>query len=237
VSGAVVVHIVRLDADECTVRALAGWLSAEEQARADRFAAARERRRFIVRRAALRAVLADALRETPCDVRLHAPQGRRPEIAGRLIQLSTSSSDELALVALHVDREIGIDVERLRLINDWRDLAASLAIEERDALLAMPPAAAAEAFLRVWTRKEAYVKALGVGLELPLDTFAVSVGEVGRLTRSSDGTPAADWSFVDLIPARGYVAALAIKGVAPEVEVRVASAAAIAERHRGQARP
>jgi 4'-phosphopantetheinyl transferase len=130
---------------------------------------------------------------------------------------NVSHSDELALFAVASDREVGIDVERVRPVTDPEQIADHFfSAPERTALRAVPPDRRLEAFFDCWTRKEAYVKARGDGLAHPLDQFAVSLGpgEPARfLPVAGYPTPEPSaWSLQALAPGNGYVAALAAEG-------------------------
>jgi 4'-phosphopantetheinyl transferase len=127
-----------------------------------------------------------------------------------------SHSHEMALFAVTCEREIGVDIEHL-----GRDIHAEEIAEhffsahERASLRTLPAAAKHEAFFNCWTRKEAYIKAHGEGLSLPLDQFDVSLlpGEPAALLATrNDPWEARRWSLQALSPGSGYVAALAVEG-------------------------
>ncbi len=152
-----------------------GVLDAAERERAGRYRFARDRERFVARRAFLRRVLAGYLGIAPAAIRYRHAARSRPEIDPSYgISFSTSHSDGLAIVAVARGRLVGVDLERLRPIPDALDLARSLfAPPEYEHVRNVPVDARCEVFLHLWTRKEAYVKALGVGMSLPFDRFDV----------------------------------------------------------------
>jgi 4'-phosphopantetheinyl transferase len=122
----------------------------------------------------------------------------------------------LALYAVAIDREVGIDLERSRPIPDAEEIAERFfSNREKTALLSVPSGQRHEAFLNCWTRKEAYIKAVGDGLACPLDRFEVSLkpGEPARLL-SVEGDPreALRWCLRELTPAPDYNAAIAVEG-------------------------
>jgi 4'-phosphopantetheinyl transferase len=201
------------------VEALLQALSAEEQARAARYLARTARAEFIAARALLRALLAGYLSVPPAVlVFTHGPAGKpllaRPEGSG--LHFNVSHSHGLALFAFGVGLEVGVDVEALRPQEGHRDLARRFfSAAEAEALCALPPGQSEEAFFNAWTRKEAFLKATGLGLGYGSERVEVSLlpGEPARLLRI-DGReePAARWSLRELAPAAGYVGALAVAG-------------------------
>lgn len=112
------------------------------------------------------------------------------------------------------EREIGIDVECIRLVSEAEQIAARFFSSRESAQLrALPPEQQQAAFFNCWTRREAYLKALGHGLARPLNEFDVSLvpGEPARLLHIADHPEEASrWFMQELKPAAGYVAALAL---------------------------
>jgi len=184
------------------------------------------RRRFVVARAALRGVLGAALGQPPRSLRfVEGPHGK-PALADQPppLRFNLSHSGELALLALSLDRELGVDLERRRHHLDHLGIARRyFAPDELAALAALPAAQQETAFYRCWTRKEALLKAKGAGLTLPLDSFAVSVTEAApQLLRTDwDTTEAQRWRLFHLAPAPGAIGAVAIAAPAGEAEPAV----------------
>src|SRR4029077_13081267 len=118
------------------------------------------------------------------------------------VKFNASHSDGRLLVAIARGREVGIDVERRRPVADWRGLAGRyFAAAEVAALDRLDEADREQAFFRCWTRKEAYIKAHGLGMSLPLDQFAVSVaaGEPARLLSTAhDPAQLGRWAMCDV---------------------------------------
>lgn len=172
-------------------------LDASERERAARFHFERHRSRFAHGRGLLRHLLAHATGGDPAGLRLVAgPQGK-PRLAGKtheppptpLVDFNLSHSDAWALLGLSDGSAVGVDIEVPRPVPELREIAErNFAPSERAALLALPERRQAEAFLACWTRKEAFVKALGGGLSVALDSFEVSLrpDEPARLLRSAD---------------------------------------------------
>jgi 4'-phosphopantetheinyl transferase len=204
-------HAIALDAPPDAVAAARALLTPDELERADRFVFPEHRRRFALARAGLRRVLAAYLDEDPAALRfVLGPQGK-PALAGRAaLEFNLSHSHELALCGVKRGRELGVDVEWMRELTDCLGIARThFAESERRALAATPPAERALVFFRIWTRKEAFIKALGTGLSHPLDRFEVTFGPAGALrTIDGDARAAAEWSMVSLEPAEGYMAAV-----------------------------
>ena len=211
---------MNLDRPASEVQELRGVLSEDETARAARFVFDRHRARFIVGRASLRRILARYLGQAP--ERLNFGYGHRGKpflktgSDGNRLRFNLSHSGELALLAVIRARRIGVDVERIREVREHLRLAGRyFAPGEVAAIRALPPEVQYQAFFNCWTRKEAYIKALGTGLACPLDGFEVSLtpGTPAALLRVNDDPNASsEWFMKALDPGPGYVGALALKG-------------------------
>ena len=209
-----VVHVwqARLD----TYPSLSTFLSADEQARAERLRAQEVRERFVAGRSWLRSVLGRYLEAEPGQVCFrYGPQGK-PQLPGDGLRFNLTHSHGLALIAVGQDREVGIDVEAIRLVPDLEGLAARyFSPEEVRSLQQVPVERRTEAFFLCWTRKEAYVKATGAGLGQRLDRFTVSLipgGPARLLDVADDPDELGRWSMHDLNPAAGFAAALVVQG-------------------------
>jgi 4'-phosphopantetheinyl transferase len=216
------VHVWRasLDRGGDEVRALAALLSPAELARAERFHFRIDRQRYLVGRGLLRTLLGDYTARRPADLCLWYNSLGKPALADESgrdgLKFNVSHSEGQLLVAVACGREVGIDVEHVRAMDDWRALADRFfAPAEVAALDGLAPADRERAFFACWTRKEAYVKARGLGLSLPLDQFAVSVapGEPARLVSSDyDPSQVGRWELRDVSPDEDYAAAVATEG-------------------------
>lgn len=211
---------VNLD-DVPDARALATLLSEAERRRANSFVLDQDRRRFIVGRVRLRQLLAERLGVAPQRVAFvygaHGKPALAPEFAGSGLCFNLSHSKGLAVYAFAFGRDVGVDVEAIREIPDANEIAARVfSAGEREAYAALRPRDRALGFLNCWTRKEAFIKAIGDGLTYPLDRFDVSIapGETARILRI-DGRPADDcgWRMGSFCPASGFVAA-SVTGIA-----------------------
>ena len=204
------VHFVDLDG---AGRGLGHWralLDGEELGHADRFRFDRDRRHFIVRRGWLRELLSRRLNTSPRQIRyLRNPFGK-PVLPGRDLSFNLSRSAGKALCVIAQGLELGCDLERRN-----QDLASPTVAgrffspQEQAWLSALPADRWVEGFFNCWTRKEAYIKALGSGLSHPLNAFDVSVapGEPARLLRGCEG-----WSVQAFEPAPGFTAAVVAEG-------------------------
>jgi 4'-phosphopantetheinyl transferase len=212
------VHVVTLDLDQdgADEERFAALLSADERARSQRFRFARDRRRFIVGRGTLRLILGRYLGAQPARLSFrYGPHGKPALEGDSALRFNLSHSQGLALYALAMEHEVGVDMERIQPLPDLEDIARSCFAEgEIAALWALPEAQRLHAFFACWTRKEAFIKAIGDGLSFPLDRFDVSLvpGAPARLLRvEGDPGEASRWTLAALHPAPGYAAALAVR--------------------------
>jgi 4'-phosphopantetheinyl transferase len=217
-SRAVPLWIVRLEAGEDSFARSLAVLSPEETARAERFHFDRHRRAFILGRAGLRFLLASYLDLDAAAIHFeYGPQGK-PVLAPMLkgacsLRFNASHSGDLAAYAFTSGCEIGIDVERYRELPDLENIARRFfSPEEAAELLKLSLAERTPGFFNCWTRKEAYIKAMGGGLSIPLDSFRVTLvpGAAARMV-SLDGSndAARHWSLYDFTPAPDYAGAIA----------------------------
>jgi 4'-phosphopantetheinyl transferase len=168
------VVVIELERPVAEVTQLASLLSHGERRRAECYRADRDRRRFIVRRARLRQLLAPLAGCEPAALALVTGNGVKPHLAGRPeIHFSSSSSGDLAAIAFGRSR-VGVDLERHAPELATEGVAALFTTRERRAIGAAPPALRTQRFFECWSCKEAYVKAIGTGLATPLHAFDVS---------------------------------------------------------------
>lgn len=216
------VHIWRVSLNKPgkTVADCEAILTQDEIKRADRFHFDRDRRRYIVKQASLRIILGEFYLDCePRSLKFGTSQYGKPYLTGDCdgenLCFNMSDSNELALIAFTSNSKVGIDVEFMRAVPDASEIAArSFSKAENIAFQALPQAKKQEAFFNCWTRKEAFIKAIGKGLSDPLDRFEVSL-EPGKTVRliSIKGDPqkADEWSLISMTPEQGYLGALAIK--------------------------
>jgi len=208
---------------------LATLLSDQERARAARFYHALDRHQFVVAHAVLRQTLGARLHVAPAQLDFEVgPHGKpylpRENAAGADIRFSLSHSGDLVLLVLTIGREVGVDVERIVPENENEPLAREyFAPEEIAWLSAVDPASRSVQFYRLWTRKEAYLKACGAGLTMPLASFS-AVPYTEFAVHSSRAMPNGEprWRILDLNLGPdvgvGYAASLAIETRAGDPE-------------------
>ena len=209
--------LFRLDAGGAALERLRESLDERERTRAARFRFPVHRGRFVVGRGTLRSILGLYLGVPADRVKLTTgPQGKPRLAGGPALEFNISHSEDRALLAVASGRCVGVDIERIDASRATEDIARRFfSPEEIAALDGIPRRDRTRAFFRCWTRKEAYLKALGDGLSLPLDGFAVSVDRPAspRLLRSDRGpAEVSRWRFADPRPIPGYAAALAAEG-------------------------
>lgn len=216
--GEIQVWAVSLHPSASEVDRLGRLLSPDEAARADRFRFDRHRRRYVVGRGVLRTLLGRYLDRSPTEISFRYGPNEKPYLSesGQNLEFNLSNSDDLAVVAFTRDREVGADVEKLRPLPDALDIAERFfSAGERQVLAAVPEAEREQAFFRAWTRKEAYLKAVGTGITVPLDRFDVSLAPQDpprMLAMEGDAERGARWSLFHLEPEDGYLGAIAIEG-------------------------
>jgi len=217
------VHIwrVNLDRDPLYVQSIYKHLSKDEQKKAERFFFDKDRKNYIVARGFLRVVLSRYLDKNPNELRFLYNCYGKPRLLGFQgfgnITFNVSHSRSIALFVITRYREVGIDLEYILPDFDFMQAAEQFfSFRENAALREIPRKKERErAFYNCWTRKEAYIKARGEGLSLPLNQFDVSVtpGEPAKLLRHY-GIPQEvnRWALKEIQIARGFVASLAIEG-------------------------
>jgi 4'-phosphopantetheinyl transferase len=231
------VHVwhAALPVPDDVIRACRDVLSADEGDRAARMLLAVPRDTFVVARGMLRGLASRYLGLPPRDlVFSYAAFGRPwlPPAVGRSpLQFSVSHSAGRIALAFTRDARVGIDIERMRATAECDAIAARFfAPAEQAALASLPAAERVAAFFACWTRKEALLKAIGLGISRGLNRVEVSCqpGEPARILRSESAeiVPAA-WTMIDLAMPAPYRAALAVSMVEPAVTVAEAPAGVV----------
>jgi 4'-phosphopantetheinyl transferase len=158
-------------------------LNGLELARAEAFAAPAARGFYVASVVFRRWVLGEALHLPPEEIQFEFPAGStKPQLARHQNpadwRFNLSHSGEYAVLALVQGREVGIDLERMREAVNWRGVAqTAFSVSERAALFSVLPALRLDTFYRLWTAKEAYLKACGAGLSVPLEAVSVALAE------------------------------------------------------------
>lgn len=211
--GQVHVWRARVDISNIETRHLYESLSGPERERAAAFKFDKDQRRFIARRGLLRAVLARYLAMAPARVECVAGPHGKPSLArgDSGLEFNQSASGDLTLIAVASATPVGIDIERINVDPGHEELARRFfAPGEVAALCRLSPAERGIAFFRCWARKEAVVKALGMGLSFPLDRFEVPLEPGGgEVDLPSPGDAATKrWRLIDLQADPNYADAL-----------------------------
>ena len=212
------VHVWRasLDRDPVLLRRYEQSLASEERARAARFKFARDRDRFIAGRGILRAILTRYLGRAESLLEFFYERAGKPRVRpldGDVpLRFNLSHAGELAVYGVTRGAEIGIDLEAIRPHVSGVEIAQNyFSPREIAELCALPPERRDEAFLLGWTRKEAYIKALGAGLgEIPLDSFSVSLTPGAPVVLLS--ADSARWTLETFEPTKGFVGAIVVEG-------------------------
>lgn len=214
------VWLSELDQPAIVRRRLEQTLSPAERTRVQRYRLERDRQHAQVSRGLLRTILASYLECAPASLCFVSGPHGKPALAasreGSTLRFNVSHSQGLALYAISVGREVGVDIEYMRPLADVEQIARHcFSAHEWACLQDLPEELKQQAFYRCWTRKEAYSKATGEGLSKPLGHFDVSLlpDEPARLLRvQGEAAATSQWSLQDLPTPTGYAAALAVEG-------------------------
>ncbi|MCP3416930.1 4'-phosphopantetheinyl transferase superfamily protein [Bradyrhizobium brasilense] len=187
-----------LHVEQDVIRELSACLNEEEHRRAAGLRLERDRRRFIVSRGQLRQVLASRLGISPSEIELEYGRLGKPHLSRRMpardVRFSVSRSGEVAVIALSIRQEVGVDIEAILPVPEADEIAAlCLSTSEYESYAALDPEDRLEGFLQRWTRLEAVSKALGCGLGQPI---------------SWDER---DWAVRSFVPQPGYVGSVVVR--------------------------
>jgi len=204
------------------------FLSQDEQARADRFYFERDRSRFIISRGLLRTILGYYLNIDPSKIQFcYGPHGKpalQSTFHKRVVHFNLSHSHDLALYAVSWNRQVGIDVEYIRPMLEAEHIANHFFSRDENTLIrTLPAAERTDLFFKIWTSKEAYLKAIGGGLTESLTQIEISLAST-ELTRivsiDGDWRNALPWHLETLNPAPNYLAALVVQGSTSQIVFR-----------------
>ena len=215
------IHVwhIRLDVPLGQIQQLGRTLSQDEQLKAERFHFDRHRRRYIASHGSLREILSRYLGSDPSQLQFtYSPLGK-PSLASKInskkLCFNLSSSNELALCAITLNRSIGVDIEHIRPNPDAESLAKHFfSPREYNTINSFPPEQRQDVFYNLWTLKEAYLKATGEGIG-GLEKVEISISHrESQVLHSINGKPQTTrrWSIIQLLPERAYTAGLALEG-------------------------
>ena len=215
-------HVWRAEFDSFAEQKARFWslLAPDEQTRARRFHFERDKNTFVITRGILRTLLGRYVNLLPRQIQFaysaHGKPTLPPPPTISVCQFNVSHTQGVALFAFCRQTPVGVDVERIRPLPDAPQIAARFfSPSENKSFLTVPAAQRDEAFFNCWTRKEAFIKAVGDGLSYPLDAFDVAFkpGEPARFLHiQGSAEEAACWSLFAFAPAADYVGATAVSG-------------------------
>ena len=195
---------------------LASTLSIDERQRAGRFHFEVHSSRFIAGRGLLRLLLAHHLHVEPAEINFSYRAAGKPELraADAGLHFNLAHCEDCALLAITRLGPVGVDLERVRDLPDFEELVGRFfSVREATAFARLLPAQKPQAFFNLWTRKEAWLKAVGDGIAQGLDKVEVTFlpGETARLLAIPPGDAPEHWNLRELQPAAGFVGALGIR--------------------------
>ena len=219
-AGEVHVWVADLDVTPAALAAYAALLAADEHERAGRLRFEHLRVRFVAGRGILRRLLGEYLHTPPERIAFAYSSYGKPSVAAPAAPLpfafNLAHSQNIAVYAFARAPRVGVDVEQAREVIERDQIVERFFSPlERQALAAVLPAQREEAFYLGWTRKEAYLKALGAGITYPLDRFSVSLtpGEAPALLQAADLEDGrGHWTLLAFEPGAGVYAAAAVEG-------------------------
>jgi 4'-phosphopantetheinyl transferase len=211
---------------EDSLRELEGTLSEDERERAGRFRFERDRVRFTAARGTLRALLGRYLDSDPSAFRFRYLEHDKPKLVEGstrpVVEFNVSHSADVGLFAFTLGDDVGVDVEEMRPDRDLLGIADRFfSRREIESLRAADERERESVFFSMWTRKESYLKARGVGISLSLETIDVSERlRSGVVDLRIDGDDdSASWCLVDLDAGGGFKAALCANSAVSEIRL------------------
>ncbi len=194
----------------------AALLSSDEIDRSRKFKFEKDQETYVITRAVLRILLGKYLKQAPEEINFDYTKYKKPFLTPtNNLKFNVSHSGNMAAFAFYSNREIGVDIEKIKDDFDVLELAQNFfSKKEIEVLEKLPKSELARAFYRCWTRKESFIKAEGSGLSFPLDKFTVSIesdtsAEIVETNFSSEAYK--QWSLFSFIPQENYLAAVAVK--------------------------
>ncbi|MEM7333206.1 MAG: 4'-phosphopantetheinyl transferase superfamily protein [Chloroflexota bacterium] len=221
---ATIVHLWSVELDQPADVRAKFWktLNDDERTRANRFYFDHDRHHFIVARGVLRQLLANYLGIFPVNVVFDYGHNGKPLLDqqhhnnGRILEFNLSHAKGVGVIGFAWDRIVGVDVEKIRPLDDGPNIAKRFfSKSENEIFFSLPESEYPHAFFNCWTRKEAFIKAIGDGLTYPLDKFDVTLtpGKPARLISVEGSTAKAErWHLVSFFPMKDYVGALIAEG-------------------------
>ena len=211
---------VQLDRPAFPYENMVSWLAREESERSSRFLFPEDQRRFATGRGMLRCILGSYLRQAPETVRIQYGQYGKPQVQGNggkpAVQFNLSHSGGVAVIGVRASGSVGIDVEEVRNGIEIDELAARhFCANERLELNRAAPGDRSLEFFHQWTRKEAYLKALGLGLQI--ETAEIDMTQMAGEAGKPGGQQSWEWSRREFEPQEGFIGCAVVQGVIGEV--------------------
>ncbi|NWJ47673.1 MAG: 4'-phosphopantetheinyl transferase superfamily protein [Chloroflexi bacterium] len=196
------------------------YLTSEEIERAKRYRRIQDGERFIIARGLLRHLLGQYLNENPTKIKLSTLAHGKPALSQttyqKPVEFNISHSGELALLAFSTEMRLGIDLEQINIAIEYSSIARNFfSVSEIRLLEELPLSEKPKYFFRLWTIKEAYLKACGKGLTFPLDQVEIVPAPSQNMVYFTIKTPTPNlqyWKVCELKPDEGYCGALAVDG-------------------------
>jgi 4'-phosphopantetheinyl transferase len=194
-------------------------LSPDEIKRAERFIDANVRERFIIGRGMLRQILSQYINIPPEDIAFIYGTKGKPHLLNHPIHFNLSHSYDMLMLAVSPDKVIGADIEYQRPMDNMATVARmNFSPYEQSVFFNLPDDEKVDAFYALWTRKEAYIKAVGDGFALPLSGFDITLDDHPRLLRSLNDD-VNQWHFSPVAVGKSYSATVCM--TAPTIEINI----------------
>lgn len=205
----------------------AALLSPDETARAERFVFEKDRKKYTIARGILRLLLADYTRMVPREILIGQKEKGKPFLMSSCdypLKFNLSHAGDYAIYGFSENRELGIDIEQFKPMLDREQIVSRFfSKEEVEAYFRLPEKDRVRAFFSCWTRKEAFIKAIGDGLHYSLDSFSVPVEPdvLSDMEILVGGLKEEKWSMHDIPLAHDhYVSSIAIEGKGYQIKCR-----------------
>ncbi len=218
-------HIWRADLElnESSQGSFLKLLSSDEKNRAQKFRFTKDSRNFIAARGILRSLISKYLEINPAEISFQYSEFGKPLFANNnSLHFNISHSQNIALFAFTKKFNIGVDVEFVNPNIEVKDIATKFfSANEIMNLFALPEQEQTLGFFNCWTRKEAFIKAVGEGLSFPLDKFEVSLEPdkpAKLLATHWEPKAVSKWSMYSILPGSNFVGSLAIEGLIEQVK-------------------
>jgi len=212
-----VVHLWKLNLDSSKDKLIVLWniLSSDEKDRANKFYFEKDRVHFVKCRASLRNLLGNYLGLKPAELQFEYTEYGKPYLSDSTLQFNVSHSNNKGLIAFSLENEIGVDIELINREIKIEELANRFFSEnEANIIMSLNENIRHRSFFKCWTRKEAFIKAQGEGLNIPLDKFEMSILDTDEVKMRSiewKNEKIDDWTLVSFDVDDDYIGALVLK--------------------------